>query len=174
MASGLKSQDFAFRFGTKLLETETDLIHYQFRSYSSKLGKWLNRDRIEEKGGLCLYAYVQNDPVDFFDHFGLFPPHLPDDCPCTANQISAAKEACEGDKKDAYDACVGDANFLKKVIQVSKCLQKLVGGVLEEICELVTEEVDEDDLYDQYIESNCKPFLDGDCGGKYDCHDFSP
>ncbi len=33
--------------------------------------EWLNRDPIQELGGLNLYAYVGNDPINFIDLFGL-------------------------------------------------------------------------------------------------------
>ncbi|MDD4406299.1 MAG: hypothetical protein PHO36_16240 [Parabacteroides sp.] len=35
------------------------------------LGRWLSRDPIEEKGGLNLYAFVNNDPVNKWDKLGL-------------------------------------------------------------------------------------------------------
>ena len=34
--------------------------------------RWLNRDPIGERGGLNLYEFAWNDPVDLFDRFGLF------------------------------------------------------------------------------------------------------
>jgi RHS repeat-associated protein len=41
------------------------------RYYSPGTGRWLSRDPIEEEGGDALYAFTQNDPVNFFDLFGL-------------------------------------------------------------------------------------------------------
>jgi hypothetical protein len=34
-------------------------------------GFWLNRDPIEEEGGINLYGFVGNDPIDEWDAFGL-------------------------------------------------------------------------------------------------------
>ncbi len=52
-------------------ETKTDLVYYGYRYYSPSLGRWLSRDPIEERGGLNLYGFVNNDPVNRFDHLGL-------------------------------------------------------------------------------------------------------
>jgi len=41
------------------------------RAYNASLGRWINRDPIEEAGGINLYAYVDNDPVDSVDISGL-------------------------------------------------------------------------------------------------------
>ncbi len=43
-----------------------------YRGYESKIGRWLSRDPIGEEGGLNLYGYVGNDPVDRIDPLGLF------------------------------------------------------------------------------------------------------
>jgi len=41
------------------------------RAYNSNLGRWINRDPIEEIGGVNLYCYVGNDPIEFSDILGL-------------------------------------------------------------------------------------------------------
>jgi hypothetical protein len=46
------------------------LIAYQLRSYSPRLGRWLNRDPIEEEGGVNLYAFCSNDGVAITDSLG--------------------------------------------------------------------------------------------------------
>jgi hypothetical protein len=40
-------------------------------AYDPNRGQWLSRDPIGEKGGLNLYAYVSNDPIDMIDPLGL-------------------------------------------------------------------------------------------------------
>jgi uncharacterized protein RhaS with RHS repeats len=42
-----------------------------YRGYDSGAGRWLNRDPIEEEGGLNLYGYVANNPLAFIDPLGL-------------------------------------------------------------------------------------------------------
>ncbi len=41
------------------------------RAYSAQLGRWINRDPILEEGGLNLYEYVLNDPLNKNDPLGL-------------------------------------------------------------------------------------------------------
>ena len=41
-----------------------------YRAYSPTMGRWLNRDPIGEDGGLNLYGYVLNTPVNAFDPLG--------------------------------------------------------------------------------------------------------
>ena len=62
-----------FGFSTKYTDNETDLLYYGYRYYSPALGRWLSRDPIEEKGGLNLYAFVNNDPVNKWDLYGFSP-----------------------------------------------------------------------------------------------------
>ncbi len=47
------------------------LILAPYRVYDPALGRWLSRDPIEEKGGLNLYGYVENDPLNATDALGL-------------------------------------------------------------------------------------------------------
>src|ERR671924_1092822 len=60
-----------FRFSTKFIDDESGLIYYGHRFYSSFLGRWINRDPIEQGGGLNLYAFVLNNGVNGFDALGM-------------------------------------------------------------------------------------------------------
>ena len=42
-----------------------------FRAYDPDLGRWLSRDTIAEKGGLNLYDYVLNNPINWLDPYGM-------------------------------------------------------------------------------------------------------
>ncbi|MCC7531247.1 MAG: RHS repeat-associated core domain-containing protein [Candidatus Melainabacteria bacterium] len=41
------------------------------RAYSAQMGRWINRDPIEESGGENLYAYVESNPLSNLDPSGL-------------------------------------------------------------------------------------------------------
>ncbi len=47
-----------------------------YRAYSGDLGRWLSRDPAQEFGGLNLYGYVMNNPVNWLDLYGLKPVKL--------------------------------------------------------------------------------------------------
>jgi RHS repeat-associated protein len=42
-----------------------------FRAYDADLGRWISRDPIGEQGGINLYGYVGNNPVEIVDPLGL-------------------------------------------------------------------------------------------------------
>jgi len=44
-----------------------------YRAYDPSIGRWLSRDPIEEEGGVNLYGYVENDPINLVDPDGLVP-----------------------------------------------------------------------------------------------------
>jgi RHS repeat-associated protein len=65
-----------FRFSTKYFDGETGLYYYGYRYYSPQLGRWLTRDPMQEGGGVNVYAFVGNDPVNLVDADGLQPREL--------------------------------------------------------------------------------------------------
>ena len=72
-SNGTLAGVFPFGFSTKYHDREIGMIGYQQRVYSPVLGRWLNRDPIEEEGGENLYAFCRNNPVvPFYDRLTLF------------------------------------------------------------------------------------------------------
>ncbi|TXI90111.1 MAG: hypothetical protein E6Q40_01355, partial [Cupriavidus sp.] len=59
------------RFSTKYFCPEVGLYYYGYRFYNPVQGRWVNRDPIEEEGGVNLYGMVSNDPANKIDPFGL-------------------------------------------------------------------------------------------------------
>ena len=64
------SDDFTYRFSTKPLCRKTGMLEYQLRKYNPWCGRWINRDAIEEDGGLNLYGYVGNNSKTMYDKNG--------------------------------------------------------------------------------------------------------
>ena len=75
-ASGAMANANPFRFSTHYTDEETGLVNAKRRYYSPTAGRWLSRDLIEELGGVNLYGYVGNNPMDWIDPFGLVSLNL--------------------------------------------------------------------------------------------------
>ena len=56
---------------SKYFDTETGLYYYGYRYYDPETGRWLSRDPLEEEGGINLYEFLGNDPINFYDPYGL-------------------------------------------------------------------------------------------------------
>lgn len=52
-------------------DDETGLHYNWHRYYNPTIGRYLTPDPIGLDGGINLYAYVQNDPVNYIDPYGL-------------------------------------------------------------------------------------------------------
>ncbi|WP_442890137.1 RHS repeat domain-containing protein [Congregicoccus parvus] len=65
------STSFAFGHATQYTDHESGLVYYGLRYYQPKHGRFINRDPIEESGGLNLYSFVGNSPTNRWDVLGL-------------------------------------------------------------------------------------------------------
>ena len=68
--SGPLADFFRHRFSTKYFDAESNLYYYGYRFYHSILMRWLNRDPIEENGGLNLYGFCGNGAIFKYDKDG--------------------------------------------------------------------------------------------------------
>ena len=75
---GSLADAFSFGFSTKCHDRETGVVGYQRRFYRPDLGRWLNRDPIEEDGGENLYVFCKNTPISKVDPLGVL-----ECCTCT-------------------------------------------------------------------------------------------
>lgn len=59
-----------FRYAGMFYHPQSGLYLTHFRAYDPRTGRWLSRDPIEEQGGINLYGYVFNNPVNLVDSTG--------------------------------------------------------------------------------------------------------
>ncbi len=52
-------------------DAATGLLHYRARWYDPQQGRFISEDPLGFEGGLNLYRYASNDPVNFIDPFGM-------------------------------------------------------------------------------------------------------
>ncbi|MCP3941583.1 MAG: RHS repeat-associated core domain-containing protein, partial [Desulfobacteraceae bacterium] len=67
---GPEADNNVFQLSTKFFDVETELYYYGYRYYSPALGRWLSKDSLEEKGGINLYLYCQNNSILYIDSLG--------------------------------------------------------------------------------------------------------
>jgi RHS repeat-associated protein len=68
--SGPLAEANTCRFSSKEWNANSGLYYYLYRFYDPTLQRWLNRDPIQEFGGVNLYEFVDNDSEDYSDAFG--------------------------------------------------------------------------------------------------------
>ncbi|MCB1088263.1 MAG: hypothetical protein KDM63_14535, partial [Verrucomicrobiae bacterium] len=65
--------EWEFGFQGQFRDEETGWLNYGYRFYVPELGRWINRDPIEEIGGTNMYQTSRNGPVNTTDALGLAP-----------------------------------------------------------------------------------------------------
>jgi len=62
-----------FGFAGGLYDQDTKLVRFGARDYDPATGRWVTKDPIRFDGGINLYAYAANNPVNLVDSDGLAP-----------------------------------------------------------------------------------------------------
>jgi RHS repeat-associated protein len=60
-----------FGFAGGLYDRNTKLTRFGFRDYDSEIGRWTVKDLVQFSGGNNLFEYVEGDPINWIDPFGL-------------------------------------------------------------------------------------------------------
>jgi RHS repeat-associated protein len=71
-SSGSLATANVYRFSSKEQHAVSGLHYYGERFYEPNLQRWLNRDPMGEWGGINLYGFVGNRPINEVDPYGLF------------------------------------------------------------------------------------------------------
>jgi len=61
-----------FGFAGGLYEAATGLVRFGARDYDAESGRWTSKDPIRFDGGVNLFGYAENDPINNFDLNGLY------------------------------------------------------------------------------------------------------
>jgi RHS repeat-associated protein len=75
-----------YRFSSKEWISNSGLYYYGFRYYSPILQRWLNKDPIQETGGINLFRYAGNNPLSSIDPYG-------NACPAAAGVLVGTGES---------------------------------------------------------------------------------
>ena len=69
--TGTMAGIFRYRFQCREWSSATGLVNFRARWYDPVTGRWLSKDPIGLNGGLNLYAFCGNDPINYCDFEGL-------------------------------------------------------------------------------------------------------
>lgn len=65
--------EIPFGFAGGLYDADTKLTRFGARDYDASIGRWVNKDPLLVFGGVNLYRYANNDPINLVDRTGRFP-----------------------------------------------------------------------------------------------------
>ena len=100
-----------FAFAGHHFHRPTGLSLAWWRGYDPNLGRWLSKDPFGLLGGLNLYVYVSNDPMNLVDPSGLAEACIQSPCPKNdprCNYCNPGKESCLARCKDDADRGFSD------------------------------------------------------------------
>jgi RHS repeat-associated protein len=94
-----------FAFTGHYIDRPTGLALSWWRGYDPNIGRWLSKDPIGLRGGVNLYAYVDNNPIEHTDPAGLIKdwdhePRIPPPPP-----IPTCVDRCDYRLDDEIDRC---------------------------------------------------------------------
>jgi RHS repeat-associated protein len=108
-----------FGFAGGLHDRDTGLVRFGFRDYDPVNGMFISKDPIGFRGGLNLYAYVGNNPVNYTDPFGLQASSGTGTCP--------PKKTCQQQADEAYNKCMAGMSKGPGNMSTTTCIGTAVG-----------------------------------------------
>ena len=111
--SSLGVMTFNHRFPGQYRDNETGLHQNWYRDYDPAIGRYIEADPKGQSGGINLYLYSMNKPVNLQDRFGLDPypqcGQTDDDAMCRAG-FPKPNNSCKTTGYDCVDKCLNTLN----------------------------------------------------------------
>ncbi|EEF59405.1 RHS repeat-associated core domain-containing protein [Pedosphaera parvula] len=85
------------------LHPNSGTYYYGYRYYEPNLQRWLNRDPIKEAGGINLYGYVGNSPINKIDRFGLQYEPVVEELEPLLQELEPAIEKVEAEVEEGVE-----------------------------------------------------------------------
>jgi RHS repeat-associated protein len=115
-SSGQLAGANVMRFSSKPWQDAPGLYDFGFRFYDPNLQRWINRDPIQENGGINLYGFVNNNPKHFIDTDGLGISSLDNDPALTA-EVLYGDESVSAASKEAVGRGIGALGLLANALR---------------------------------------------------------
>jgi RHS repeat-associated protein len=124
-----------FGFAGGLYDADTGFVRFGARDYDASVGRWTAKDPIRFTGGINLYAYSHNDPVNSLDPAGRDPTHS--QCvemaksgfvSCSTERYSLVNAVCETlglyDRNACANACAAKFEYDLNTCELTAPLQQ--------------------------------------------------